>query len=598
MRRSRGFAAAAIASLLVVALVPGRASAAAHARIEGTGSSSAAGAVNQWVADVQGRGLSVTFTAVGSPSARRDFAYKATDFAVSDLVYQGTDPQTGVVDDSRGRPFAYAPVTADAVTFPYRLVAGGTQVTDLRLSGRTLARIFTGGITDWSDPAIAADNGGRVLPALPITRVVRADATGTSWRLATYLAAQHPDLWGPFSGGNPPSAVYPDSPAGASIRSPGTDGLINQVLDPAANGTIGYVQLRYATAARVPVARIGNAAGYYVAPDPLNVALALGTAVHHADRAAELGVPADPRAYPLSGYEYAILPTGTDAEDNRITGQKRQTIVDFFGWAVCGGQASAAGLGNAPLPPNLVRAAFEQLARLGQADPSVDLAALDLAHCANPAIDPADPSRDVLAATVPMPEACDRVGATPCPTGAAGIPAEALNTTLPYTGSLTLRVALGTRVSLAQVDPSTAAGHPAQATDPTGHRHAWVFEGQLAGVSVADSRPPMPGWTVTGRATDMVSGGTTVAARNVGWAPALVSAGSDAEGVVVAGPAVPPNLADAASAGLAEAALLASAPQATGLGTQQLGAAMRLWMPDTSPKGGYAGTLTLTLISA
>ncbi|WP_238007549.1 substrate-binding domain-containing protein [Dactylosporangium sp. AC04546] len=601
MRRSRGLAAAATITTLVVTFFPGQASAAGHARITGTGSSSAANAVAQWVADVQSKGIQTDYTPSGSATGRRDFAALASDFAVSDIVYQGVDPQTGQRDDAQGRPFAYAPVAAGAISFPYQVRVDGTPVTNLRLSGRTLALIFTGAVTNWNDPAITADNGGHELPALDITRVVRSDPSGESWMFSDYLNSRHPDLWQPYTGGSSPTVNFPvaphtGTPTGHVVAPVGPDGVVNAVGAASVNGTIGYVFHQYARAATLPVARISNAAGYYIAPDPLNVALALTTAAHHPDRAADLGVPADPRAYPLAVYEYAILPTG--AQDARMTSAKRQTLVDFLAYAVCGGQAGAAARGTAPLPPNLVRAAFEQLARLGQADPSVDLAALDLAHCANPTIDPADPSRDVLAATVPMPGACDRVGGRLCPAETAGIPAEALNTTLPYTGSLSLQVRLGTRVQLTQVDPSILVGHPVQATDPTGHRRAWVFEGRLDGVAVVDSRPPMPGWSVTGRATDLVSGGTTVAARNVGWFPALVSAGSDAEGAVVAGPLVRPNLEDAASTGLEGAALLASAAQDAGLGTQQLAATMALWMPDTSPKGGYTGTLTLTLISA
>ena len=54
----------------------------------------------------------------------------------------------------------------------------------------------------------------------------------------------------------------------------------------------------------------------------------------------------------------------------------------------------------------------------------------------------------------------------------SAIPIDAQNNTAPYAGSLVLQVATGTAVHLTQVDPATAAGHPALATDPTGHRHA------------------------------------------------------------------------------------------------------------------------------
>lgn len=179
--------------------------------------------------------------------------------------------------------------------------------------------------------------------------------------------------------------------------------------------------------------------------------------------------------------------------------------------------------------------------------------------------------------------------------GTAGIPISAQNSTPPYAGNLTLQVATGTAVTLTQVDASTPAGHPVQATDPTGHRFAWVFTGGLSGVGVQDTRPSVPGWTVTGQASDF-SGG--ISAKNLGWSPALVSAGSDAEGAVVAGPSISSILKVGSSNGLAApGGDLGSAAPGNGLGTQNLGASLELRIPDTSPTGTYASTLTLTLVS-
>ena len=181
--------------------------------------------------------------------------------------------------------------------------------------------------------------------------------------------------------------------------------------------------------------------------------------------------------------------------------------------------------------------------------------------------------------------------------GTAAIAVQAADNTPPYAGSLSLQVASGTKVALAQVDPSVDGGHPALAGDPTGHRHAWVFNGNLAGVAIQDTRPGQPGWTVTGQSSGFANGSIPIPAANLGWTPALVPANSDAEGSVAAGPIVQSLLAAAASKGLSEPVKLASAPAGAGLGTQNLGAAMELRIPDTSPTGTYTGTLTLTLVS-
>jgi hypothetical protein len=180
--------------------------------------------------------------------------------------------------------------------------------------------------------------------------------------------------------------------------------------------------------------------------------------------------------------------------------------------------------------------------------------------------------------------------------GTAGIPVNATDNTPPFTGSLVLQVSTGTKVDLTQVDPTTPAGHPVQATDPTGHRHAWVFTGGLSGVSVQDTRPNQFGWTLNGQASDF-TGPTAVSAKNLGWAPALVATGSDAEGTLTAGGSVDSILKTKTSNGLSAPNVQAKAGAGNGLGTQNLSASLELRIPDTSPQGTYTSTLTLTLIS-
>src|SRR5689334_15113290 len=102
--RKVGAAIAVSALVALPAALPAGASP-SHTQITGSGSSWAANAVNQWVADVTKQGLQVVFTATGSATGRRDFAYKTTDFGVSDIAYQGTDPVTGAQDNSAGRKY-------------------------------------------------------------------------------------------------------------------------------------------------------------------------------------------------------------------------------------------------------------------------------------------------------------------------------------------------------------------------------------------------------------------------------------------------------------------------------------------------------------
>ncbi|MFC5008143.1 Ig-like domain repeat protein [Dactylosporangium cerinum] len=177
----------------------------------------------------------------------------------------------------------------------------------------------------------------------------------------------------------------------------------------------------------------------------------------------------------------------------------------------------------------------------------------------------------------------------------AAVPLDAQNNSEPFAGALVLQVAAGTAVHLTQIPVNDPNGHPAQATDPTGHRHAWVFTGNLTGVSVNDTRPTQDGWTLNGQAADFRNGQTVVPATNLGWVPA--ASGGDAEGTVAAGSAVDSKLKTATSNGLQTSSQFAKAAPGNGLGTKDLTSALELRIPDTSPTGLYTSTLTLTLVS-
>ncbi len=114
---------------------------------------------------------------------------------MTDSPYRGKDPTTGATDSPLGRSFAYLPIVAGGTSFPYHVEVGGKMVRNLRLSGETIAKIFTNQITNWNDPAITKDNNGRALPSIPIIPVVRADGAGITNQFTTWMVAQYPSLW-------------------------------------------------------------------------------------------------------------------------------------------------------------------------------------------------------------------------------------------------------------------------------------------------------------------------------------------------------------------------------------------------------------------
>jgi ABC-type phosphate transport system substrate-binding protein len=414
-----------LVSALGVALSSSPATAAdSHALIQGSGSSWAANALNQWVADVNSQGIQVVYTPDGDAQGRQDYANKTSDFSVTSIGYQGRDPVTGVTDTSNGRPYAYLPIAAGGTSFPYHVVIDGQQVKNLRLSGETLAKIFTNQITNWDDPEITADNDGNKLPSLPIIPVVQSEGSGATAQLTRYFATEYPSIWQAYSGSDALTEYYPRQDP--QIAQNGSNGAMNYVASSAANGSIGYVEYSYALSSNYPVIKLLNSAGYYTLPTQYNDAVALEAAVINMDPNSpdyllqnldNVYTDTDPRTYPLSSYVYAIEPTGTNAQDPTMTTAKRQSVSDFLYYSICQGQREIGPIGYSPLPVNLVEAGFGQIAKLQAADPGVDLSNRDISTCGNPTFVASDPSENYLAQIAPMPPACDKVGATPCTPG-------------------------------------------------------------------------------------------------------------------------------------------------------------------------------------
>ncbi|MGY2873397.1 phosphate transport system substrate-binding protein [Marmoricola sp. URHA0025 HA25] len=431
--------------------------AANYAQIEGSGSTWSQVILSQWISDVDASGMKVTYNGGGSSQGRKDFANSVTDFAISEIPYQGTD-EYGQADTSNGRGYAYLPMVAGGTAFTYQIKVAGKLVKNLRLSGDTIARIFTNKIDNWNDPAITKDNNGHALPSLPITPVIRSDGSGTTAQFTRYLDTMYPSLWRPFFGHNGLTSYFPKQ--GRAIAAAGSDQVMNTISGAAGNGTIGYVEYSYPLNAHYPVVKVLNAGGYYVEPTQYNVAVALTKAQINQDKSSKdyltqildgVYQATDVRAYPLSSYSYMIIPT--DPNDRRMTTAKRQTLADFTYYSLCEGQTKAGPYGYSPLPLNLVQAGFEQIGKLKDADPAVDLTNRSVTSCHNPTFVAGNLSKNHLAEIAPKPAACDKVGAGPCGTDTGtGTPSTDKNATAPAATTATAG--------------APAAGAPPPAVDP------------------------------------------------------------------------------------------------------------------------------------
>lgn len=393
-RASRwGFAVAAAIGAATLAVAQPSGGASALATLDGAGSTWSQIAVDQWRADVARQGLVVNFQGVGSTAGRVAYYQNQVDFAVSEIPFQPpiVDRTGNTSSDELAlaarRPYAYMPIVAGGTAFMYNLSAGGQRITDLKLAPATLAKIFTGSIRNWNDPAIAADNPGRTLPATRIKPVIRSDGSGTSAQFTAFMKAETPSEWSTLCqranlGANcPATSLYPDFADSGFAAQQFSDGVANFVAAPYNDGAITYVEYGYAKERGFPVASVRNVSGQFVQPTALNVAIALQGATINRDGTQVLtGVyrNTDPRAYPVSSYSYMIVPTSTATP---FSTEKGEVLSRFAYYFLCAGQQKAEQLGYSPLPRNLVQFAFDAVVKVPGA-----LAPPAINTCANPTI--------------------------------------------------------------------------------------------------------------------------------------------------------------------------------------------------------------------
>ena len=432
-RRSPAWAVV-MAPLAMVSILAGlslgatSAGATAYVRVTGEGSSWSAGAILQWTSDVQAYGAKIDYAPFGSTTGRQDYLKGLTDFAASDIPFQTNPTDGSPPEHPAAGSYAYMPITAGGTVFMYNLKINGQRVTNLRLSGSNIAKIFTGTINNWDDPALAVDNPGLKLPSQAIVPVVRSDGSGTSYELSEWMISQYPSIWNAYcarvgrTGECGPTSFYPTVPG--MIAQSGDQQVSGYVSQSYANGAIGYVNNYYAITTDFPTVKMLNAAGYYTEPTAQNVAVSLlkdqvdttdvnNPALYLTQKLDGVYTDPDPRTYPLSSYGYLILPTKVTPTGS-FTTAKGSTLAFFANYAMCQGQQEVSLLGYSPMPINLVEAGFAQIAKI----PGAVALNTDIRKCGNPTF--SSNGTNLLATTAPYPQACDKQGATQCTTGTGG----------------------------------------------------------------------------------------------------------------------------------------------------------------------------------
>jgi phosphate transport system substrate-binding protein len=309
--------------------------------LSGAGSSFVSPLVAQWVQPLgSAYGYELQYSPIGSGGGVAAITARTVDFGASD-----------------------APLTADQFTackgcvqIPWALSATSVIYNLdgvknlLHMSGPVLARIFSGQITQWDDPAIKKLNKGVNLPSTKIAIVHRSDNSGTTYNFTDFLSSTSPAWKSQYGTG-----VAVNWPVGTGQRgSAGVAGGVSQTP-----GGIGYVDVAFALKNHLKFFAMQNRSGKYATPGLKGILAAASSDQKPTTGTNELSIVNPPKkfplAYPISTYTYVIVPTSSP---------KAADLRKFLFWAVTKGQAYGPRLLFQPIPKSVLVVAEKTIAKI------------------------------------------------------------------------------------------------------------------------------------------------------------------------------------------------------------------------------------------
>jgi phosphate transport system substrate-binding protein len=266
---------------------------------------------------------------------------------------QSEVPMTAAQQALAKGPVLQVPVDLGGVAISYHL-AGITS--GLKLTGPLLTQIYLRQITKWNDPAIAALNPKRKLPAENIVPVFRSDTSGPGYDFDQYLIDTSP-AWVTATGVDKASTAWPT--AGRAAGDSGeqlNSGVATYIKQT--EGAIGYVEYSYASQAKFTNAALLSHSNTYVLPSTTTIANA-ATSLPKVS-ASNFNIVWGPgkSTYPLANFSWAIV---YQKQSSTPTGV---VLGKLFTWVTTTGQKYSTSLGYAPLPAPIVRLVHTTLLQL------------------------------------------------------------------------------------------------------------------------------------------------------------------------------------------------------------------------------------------
>ena len=284
----------------------------------------------------------INYQSIGSGGGIRQISELTVDFGASDAPM--TDEQL-----SKAKTAIFHLPTVLGGVVPIYNIPGLSA--ELKFTAKALSGIFMGTIRKWNDPEIAGVNPGIALPGNDIVVVHRSDGSGTTYCWTDYLSKVSP-AWRAQVG----RSTSVNWPVGLGAKgNEGVSGLVKQTPN-----AIGYVELIYATSINIPYGTVQNSSGNFVKASLESVTAAAAGAAKNMPPDFRVSITNSPgkNAYPISTFTWLLVPQQfTDATKGKI-------LVDFLKWMLGEGQRYAAGLGYAPLPPEVIEMEKQTIARI------------------------------------------------------------------------------------------------------------------------------------------------------------------------------------------------------------------------------------------
>jgi len=289
-------------------------------------------------------GVTINYGGGGSGKGRQDLADQVVDWAGSDGVIKPED-----LPKFKGGEVLYFPTVLAPITLSYKL----DGVDKLQLTPTVVAKIFQRQITNWNDPAIAADNPDAKLPDQAITVAVRADGSGTTENFTKFLDAAvgtgGDGTWALKSGS---TVQWP-----ADVQAGQGNSGVAQIIS-STPGAIGYVDLSDAKAAGLQFADVQNKAGKFIEPTLEATSAAAENIEVKPDLTFFTGWADGDASYPIAAQTWIL------AYKNQTDKAKGEATKAWINYVLTEGQDAAEAIDFAKLPDTLKEKAIAQLDQL------------------------------------------------------------------------------------------------------------------------------------------------------------------------------------------------------------------------------------------